>query len=150
MKDGEEEEKKEEREREIIDAFFPEGLAAGLGSVCFLCLCLFPFFPPLTFHPSLFCCLIWSSSLCPVFTLLPTLPFMLSYSKSLQLFLWFCLQRLHHCFFFFFFVVCSTFSAPQDLVLIDSEFFSLVLSSSLLLMIHQETKSTDRISKWNL
>lgn len=38
--------------------------------------------------------------------------------------------------FFFFFVVCSTFSAPQDFVLIDSEFFSPFPPSSLLLMIH--------------
>lgn len=35
-----------------------------------------------------------------------------------------------------FFVVCSTLSAPQDLVLIDGEFFSLFKPSSLLLMIH--------------
>lgn len=45
MKDGEEEEnKKEERERAIIDAFYSEGPAAGLESLfCFLCLSLVPF-----------------------------------------------------------------------------------------------------------
>lgn len=37
---------------------------------------------------------------------------------------------------FLFFLVCSTLSAPQDLVLIDSDIFSLFLPSSSLLMIH--------------
>lgn len=45
METRKEKERKGEREREIIDAFYPETPTAGLGSLlCFLCVSLFPSF----------------------------------------------------------------------------------------------------------
>lgn len=146
MKDGEEEEKKEERERErLLMLFTQKALQQGqdLCSVFSVC-AFFPSFLLLLFirHSSAV-----SSGRLHSYLLFLSCFLTLNLCSS---FSGFVFSDSIAAFFKKNFVVCSTFSAPQDLVLIDSEFFSPFPPSSLLLMIHQETKSTDQISKWNL